>query len=411
LPADLKINRPCSSFIKVLWGLFLFPICCFSQSTITGKVINAADKTPVGYATVFLNNTMVATRTADDGTFSLINVRTGQYDLVVSFVGFETHHQNLSITGANINLPVIELAPKIKQLKEVRIGPPDPHRNEYLDVFTREFIGTSANAQQCKITNPDVIDISYDASNRTLNASSDDFLVIENKALGYKIRYQVNKFVKAYSQNFTYYEGPVVFEEMTGSPAQTRKWIKSRQDVYKSSDMHFLRTLFTGQLEQEGFKVMKLIKKPNPARPPDSLIKAKIREFNRSPALHPGWRDSSDYWMQKAGLPKIVEYLVTKPLGINDFVTKTTNTDQLALYYTDYLYVMYTKKRDLAGNSKVYHPLDIPNYPTTVVALNSKYAVFDKNGIFADPASTTYDGAWGEYKVAEMLPEDYTPTP
>ena len=387
--------------------LFLFPLIVLGQTTITGKVINAADKKPVGFATVFLSNTTVATRTADDGSFTLNNAKAGQYDLVVSFVGFEPHHQNITVSGIVISLPDVVLSPKINQLKEVKVGI-DAKREEYLAMFKRDFLGSSQNAQQCRIVNPDVLNFDYDALGRILNANTDDFLTIENKALGYRVRYQVNKFVKDIGHNFLYYEGPVLFEEMAGNPSQLRQWAKKRLEVYNGSDMHFLRSAFVGRVEQEGFKVMHLIRKPNPARPPDSLMKAKMRYFVSIRFTDAHAKDSIEYWSTKIRLPKTVEYLVTKPMQPTDYVHPTDNKDLTALQYPDYLYVIYTKKHAEPVNG-VYHPLDMPDYPTTVVSLNAKYAAFDSNGIMLDPSATTYDGAWGKNAVAEMLPVDYTP--
>jgi len=395
----------------LVFFLLFLPVCASAQTVITGKVINTADNKPVSYASVFLSNTVVGTRSNDDGSFTLQNVKRGQYDLVVSFIGFETHHQTVTISNASIAVGDITITPKVNELKEVHIGAPDPNRARWLEMFKHDFIGTSVNAQQCKITNPDVIDIAFDKQTAMLTASTDDFLIIENKALGYKVHYQVSKFVRDNNRHFLYYEGSVLFENMDGSPSEQRRWAKNRLNVYLGSDMHFLRSIFDNQLEQEGFKVLKLIRKTNTVRPPEELIRTKLRMFGLGIADNPKLKDSVDYWSGKAQLPRVIEYLVTTPLNTNDFVEHTDVKDMLALSYTDYLYVMYTKKHTKLGDVHVYHPTDMPDYATTVVALNQKYAVFDRNGIFINPSSTTYEGAWGQNAVAELLPVDYMPVP
>src|ERR1700748_1004378 len=111
----------------VLFLLFL-PVCAPAQTVITGKVINTADNKAVGYASVFLSNTVVGTRSNDDGSFTLQNVKPGQYDLVVSLIGFETHHQTVTISNASIAVGDITITPKVNELKEVHIGAPDPNR-------------------------------------------------------------------------------------------------------------------------------------------------------------------------------------------------------------------------------------------------------------------------------------------
>lgn len=388
--------------------LLLLPAYLYAQYTITGKVINASDKTPVPFASVFLSNSLVGGKTADDGSFTLNNVKAGQYDMVISFIGFETHHQIITITGSNLALGNIEITPKSTQLKEVTIGA-DLNRERNIESFLQEFLGRSENAQNCKILNPELINISFDNTTRVLEASSDDFLIIENKALGYKIRYQLNKFTKDYRSNMLYYEGSVLFENLPGKPAQQRRWEKNRLEVYKGSDMHFLRSIFADKLDAEGFKVLRLIRKPNPARPADSLILVKIRTFRLFDKKHPEWVDSADYWRKKQQLPKQVEYLVKQPRPLNDYVAHTDVNTMLALRFTDYLYVIYTKRHDSGSNGQLYHPVDVPDYPTSVISLNKAYAIFDSNGIFLDPTSFTYEGAWGLSRVADLLPVDYEP--
>lgn len=391
---------------SVLLCLLLMPALAWGQVTITGKLISAADKKPVPYASVFLSNTVVGAQTTEDGSFTLTNVKNGQYDLVISFIGFETHHQTVTVTGTSLTLGIITITPKATQLKEVTIGA-DPNRDRNLADFIREFIGHSENAADCKILNPEVINLRFDG--RSLIASSDDYILIENKALGYKIRYQLNTFTRNYTTGMVFFAGPVLFEQLPGKPSQIRGWQKRRLDVYQGSDMHFFRSIFADQLAQEGFRVLRLIKKPNPERPSDSLIRAKLRLFALNARSHPGWKDSADYWNKKRQLPKILEYLVKQPRPLNDFVARTDIRTMLALKFTDYLYLIYTKKRSIENNSKVYHPVDMPDYPTTVIQLNTAFAVFDSNGIVVDPTSITFEGAWGLNRVADMLPIDYEP--
>lgn len=388
--------------------LFLISLSGFSQSVITGRVVNAADKKPVPNASVFLSNTVVGARTTDDGSFTLNNVKNGQYDLVVSFVGYETHYQTITVNNAAISLPPIELHTKTTELKEVRIGPPDPNRNTYYEIFKEDFLGRSENAKQCIILNPEVIDINFNAQKRILNASSDEFIIVENKALGYKIRYQLNKFIKDLSAQMVYYEGPVLFENLKGRPSQMRKWMKNRLEAYNGSSMHFLRSVIANQVNEEGFKVLRLIKKANTERPPDSLIRVKFRMYTKVPSPA-GYKDSAAYWRKKMELPKILQYLVTKPLALQDYIKLTDNKDLFAMAFDYYPYIMYTKKRDENPNSGVYRPLDVPNYLTTIVTLKNKQAIFDRNGIFIDPASTLFEGAWAISAVADLLPVDYDP--
>jgi hypothetical protein len=361
--------------------LLLIPGVCLAQIKITGKVINTADQKPIANASVFLNNAIVGDKTADDGTFTLSNVKPGQYTFIVTAIGFETHSVTLMAGAANIVLADISLAPKTIMLQEVNIRP-DPNRQRNYADFKRLFLGTSDNAALCKILNHDVVDVDFDTKTMILSATSnDDFIEVENKALGYLIKYKLSKFSYD-AKGFFYYEGLSVFQEMKGSKSQQRKWVKQRQVAYLGSSMHFLRSVISSQTDKEGFHVLRLVRKPNP-------------DYKE------GRLGNNNY--------KYIQSLYTKPpLGPPDFAHPTDQPGLFAIGFTDCLYIIYTKKREETDLS-VYHPLEIPNHPVTILAFDEPYAFFDNNGIIANPHSIVFEGDWGKSRIAELLPVDYEP--
>lgn len=362
--------------------LFFLPFTCLAQYVITGKVLNSADKAPVANASVFLNNAVAGSKTDDKGAFTITNVRPGQYDLVVSSLGYETSHQNIMV-NADIRLADISLAPKVMMLQEVRIRSKDDWRKNY-EKFKQYFFGDSPYAQQCKVLNknlPDLLDLDYDRKTRTFTARSDDFLEIENKALGYKIRYQLQELKSDGIANINYYQGTAAFEELKGSKSQQRKWQKNRLNAYEGSSMHFLRAVIGNSFTNEGFKVLRLIRKPNP-----------------------------DY---KGFGPKYSQTLVSTPLGAGDFAKLTDVAGEYALSFNDCLYVMYDKKRaHLSDKDAKNVPLspDFMDDPlTTTLIFNEPNVFFDNNGIIINPLGVLFDGNWGRRLIAELLPVDYVP--
>jgi hypothetical protein len=361
--------------------LLILPSLCFAQVQISGKIINADDKKPVANASVFLNNAIVGDKTADDGTFTLRNVKPGQYTFIVTAIGFETHSITLMAGTANISLPEISLAPKTIMLEEVNIKP-DPNRQRNYDDFKRLFLGTSANAAQCKILNPDVVDVDFDSKTMVLSASSrDDFIEVENKALGYLIKYKLTAFSFDAKRMF-YYEGISVFQELKGSKGQQRKWQKNRMTAYLGSSMHFLRSVISEQPDKDGFEVLRLVRKPNP-------------DYKE------GRMGANNY--------KYSQSLYTKPpLTPADFAHTTDQAGLFAIGFTNCLYVIYKNKR-VETDLSIYHPIEVPNYPVTILAFEEPYAFFDHNGIITNPHSIIFEGDWGASRVAEMLPVDYEP--
>jgi hypothetical protein len=354
----------------LLW--FILPSAALAQFSIKGRILDGADKNTVPGATVFLANASVATATTADGTFTLNNVRSGQYELVVTMIGYDTYRQTI-LVNANMTLADLVLASKSIALNEVKIRP-DPDWERNYELFREEFLGSSEYAKKCKILNPELIDIHFDKTERKLTATSSDFIVIENKALGYKVKYLLSDFTKDYRNGYTYFAGTALFEDLAGKNGQQKTWAKNRLKVYEGSSMHFLRSVIANQVPEDGFTVLRLIRKVNPD--------------------YKGIMDKQYF-----------QTLVTTPLSEADYVKLTDTQGLYALSFKDCLYVMYSKK------PVKIKPTDVTDVSlaTTTLILDQDMVLFDNNGIFIDPPTVTFDGAWGKSRMAEMLPVDYEP--
>jgi len=118
-----------------------------------------------------------------------------------------------------------------------------------------------------------------------------------------------------------------------------------------------------------------------------------------------------NYWLDKYNLSKYKETLYRMPLRPEQVVGKTDQPGIYTLAFPEYLYVTYTKKRELQDFKDVYRPLDMENWETSIITLYKPYAVFDANGAVVSSQSTLYEGTWSKNKVAELLPVDYMPSP
>jgi hypothetical protein len=365
--------------LKPLLLLLLFiPSVCFAQIKISGEIIGANDKKPIANASVFLSNATIGNKTADDGTFTLYNVKPGQYDLIVTVLGFETHSQSLSVTNDNIALGEISISPKTILLQEVAVRP-NLNRQRDLGDFLYYFLGQSNYSRQCTIVNPEVVDVEYNKSTKVLTASTDDFLIIENKALGYKIKYKLLNFTYD-AQRSLYFEGISLFEPLNGTATEQNKWKRNRLDAYAGSPMHFLRAAIAGRLDEDGFKTLRLERSTAP-----------------------------DY-LQKKGIKYIQTLYMKEPLSRNDFVNLADKPGIFAMGFKDYLYVIYTKKRISYNPGGVYRPAGIaPDQPVTIIRFDEPYAFFDNNGIIINPHSVTYEGDFGIKGISDLLPIDYAP--
>lgn len=363
--------------IKLLLILMLIPCCSFAQVMITGKVLDLDTQKPVADASVFLNNAITGDKTAADGSFTLHNVRPGQYDLIVSVVGYQTYSKTIMAGANNIFIPEINLVAKTIMLQEVKIKP-NPNSARDLALFKKQFLGTRDNAKECSISNPDIIYLSYNDSTKLLSASSDDFLEIENLALGYKLKYKLVQFAYSVATQSLYYEGLSLFEELKGNKKQQRRWKTNRQHAYLGSSMHFLRSILANHLTADGFAAYSLYTAPNPT-------------YN-------GHNDKYIYSPNNS------------PLAITDFAKRTDRPGLSAINNKQKLIISYNKKRD-TYNGHVYQPLFINDKAISIITINEPYAFFDNNGIIINPHGVVFEGTWGSNRIAELLPNDYEPDP
>jgi hypothetical protein len=380
----------------------VFPFASLAQNgTISGVIVNENTKAPIPRASVFLSNSSVGTATADDGSFSLRGIRPGQYTLVVTVLGFETYSKTVLVSREPIKLNILVTA-KPLMLREVVISSSADWKRNFA-AFKKEFIGTDENAKSCTIVNPHILNLTYNPTKQLLHADADEFLVVENKSLGYRVKYLLDDFKIDKISNIISRQGQQVFEELPGSASQKKKWHQKREEAYYGSAMHFYRALYTEKLIPDGFVIYVLKRELNPGRPQEEIIRRKINQFYQLQ------NDSLRYWEGLANLSRYYnQKLNRQPLQESDVLVRTQQAGIYALHFPDYLYVVYTKKRDEVFNKDLYRPLDMPNFETTIISLYNPYVVFDMNGTVVDN-SPLYEGAWAKARISVLLPVDYVP--
>lgn len=401
--------------------IFLIPVSLFGQVAIRGRIISQADTKPVANASVFISNTTIGYHTGADGTFVLEDIKPGKYELVISMVGYDAYKQSITIAQADVNLGDITLYPKLIGLAEVKIKAKkgkDPDRERNFDWFREEFLGTSEMAKSCVILNPEQLDLSYDERSAMLTGSSNDFLLIENKALGYRLKYLLSSFkLNNYdSQNKSFsYAGTVFFEQMHGTEKEEREWSEARRMVYEGSETHFFRTILKNRMEKDGFRVLRIALTRNPKRQPDSVINANINAYNlliNNDKLKDRKidKDSLRYWIKQSKLaPYSQQKLVQLPLKQKEIVksAKTPGIYSLSIGGDDALFITYDKYGHFSTGA--YSHLSEKNNNASVITFSKKEVLFDSNGTIINPMDVSYEGVWSRNRVAALLPVNYEP--
>lgn len=396
---------------------FILLICFYpsaiAQNTfsITGTVKDNVGVLPG--ASIYLSGYKISTVTNDAGNFTLPKLAPGSYDILVQMIGFLPFKKNIILEkSVSINVVLIE---NTTLLNEVVVKP-DPDRAYHLSLFRDNFIGLSPNAEDCKLLNPQVLTTHFDKSTSILTISTDQFLIIENKSLGYKIKYLLENFEYNFKTRIIYYAGQPFFEDLKGGSAKQKKWAEAREIAFNGSTQHFFKSLYENKVSEEGFVINKLIKIPNPMRKSDSLINANIKRFTavgqvgRTITLNIS--DSLNYWFKQKNEPKLVN-TINRANVIIDTLVKPFNENLKAVAYNDALYIMYKNELETAIYRNSGHwqsrPLDMPNYQISVIHLLSSPAAFFANGGILDPKSFLYEGYWAYEKIADMVPMDYIP--
>ena len=230
--------------------LTVLPASAQTTTTLVGTVTDTAGETLPGVS-VYLSGTTRGVVTDDAGRFRLAGVSPGAYRLVASLVGFTAETQSV-----RVNVGQAEAGPFAFRLAPVDLGEVvveargDERFRRRLQTFTRVLVGESENARGTTIVNPQVL--SFSERFGALRATATAPLVVENRALGYRLVYDLHDFESTATR--IKYDGDERFEELTpADDAEAARWQVARAMAYRGSLRHLLRALRTGTAGAEGF--------------------------------------------------------------------------------------------------------------------------------------------------------------
>jgi hypothetical protein len=368
--------------------------------SVKGTLVNEKGE-PVEGATVFLSKTKNIAPSDAAGEFNLGQLKPGEYELVVKMLGYYPHKEDIIIHNNAIDVNIVLKENKIAlNTVVIKAGKADPLREEYLKVFKQYFIGESFNSLDCEIVNPEVLNLYYNRRKNILEASSDEFLIIDNYSLGYRINYLMSRFELNMKSSILVYKGSAYFEELDGSAPQLEQWELNRQATYRGSLSHFFKSLFNNSVQTEGFFIYQVPKKQTVKRLPESEL-LKIKPI----------RTDSIFTIVNENL---------KELKLNP--SKSLNEHSLTRFNslkpnTNTLYIVYTKEREpmefIVTGRHIPFPLNkklsAQSQISTMDPLSNSILI-SRNGGFP-PESFLFKGYWSWENIADMLPSDYDDHP
>jgi hypothetical protein len=348
-----------------LSSLLIISFVASAQYTITGTILDSASREPLGGASVFCQNTTLGTTSDKQGQFTL-TLKSGGYDLVFSYTGYQT--QQLRVTGDVTKFEIL-MVKEDKSLGEVVIKSSNEVKDgwdKYGSFFLENFIGSTPNASQTRLQNPEVLKFYLLKKSNKLRVLATEPLLMTNNALGYNLRYQLDSFIYYYNTDINSYRGYCLYTEMEGSDSIKKVWASNREKTYYGSRLQFMRSYYDSTLVEDGWVI-------------DMLDENNNTKFN-----------------------KVANVYDTTYYGPLD------STMEISVWYPRKISITYTKRKPEPEYLKKFK---MPkNISTQISYIDfSDVIAIKENGYFYEQSAWTNQGYMGWKNLADQLPYDYLP--
>ncbi|MBC8181054.1 carboxypeptidase-like regulatory domain-containing protein, partial [candidate division KSB1 bacterium] len=347
--------------LLILFTIFLFSTTLFAttKSTLTGTVIDSSTGKPIFLVNVFLSYTSKGSITDYEGNYSIKKIPPGSYTLVFHHIGYELETVKVQFTKSTSLKYNIKLTPRVFPGEQVEVVASEAKIwKKNLKIFIKEFIGRTTNAMFCKIINPEVLSFQRDIEKNIFMAEADCLLIVENNALGYRLKIVLDSFVlKGELVSYTFYP---LFQQMNSKEKwQNRKWEQRRNETYEGSFKHFLSCLY----------------------------------YNNFP-----FADKFEIYRA---------YRTDQNIVVNEWKDYPVNINSLLIHRMDDS--LDIKKFRFNNCLVVKYKKDIFRTLISLLQLSTEFAPFDEYGNVLHPHATLVSDDWAEQRIADTLPLEYRP--
>ncbi|MFC1729868.1 carboxypeptidase-like regulatory domain-containing protein [candidate division KSB1 bacterium] len=335
-------------------------------AVITGRVTDASTGKPLTGANVYIANSLMGAASDQNGSFIIHNTPFGTYQLVASYIGYKPEKILISVESNTTGHVEFRLTPVVLQLEEVVVTYERPKDWEKdLKTFQEGLLGSSKNADNCAILNPEYVRFDRDKENDIFRAAADRILIIENRALGYMLNVLLEEF--EINNDIVKMDYTIKFEEIIPeNDREAENWEKARAETYNGSLQHFLASFAQDTYEEEGFDVGFI-----------TIEKSRIvTEINYDAIILNG-KNQYERIMHFDGLLRVRNLKA----GMNRYPTTIRGRDAFAEIFKEESYIRLMRNRV---------PLNI-------------------NGTLPEPYLILVIGYWGKARIADKLPFEYKP--
>ena len=358
--------------MKPLFALFLvlFYYNSIAQNLIILKGrVTGDNRQAVPFANVYINSTSFVTQTDEKVFFSLrLNSDLPKIELVASSVGYKTFKKSLLRKDLYSNLDIVL---EVNTIGEVKItAKRDGEWRRKWQIFKNGILGKSIFTSDCTIENMEAIRLAYDDENK-LNGTTIEPIIIKNKALGYQIVFDMNKFL--FDGGVNYFGGGTYFKELKPTDEkQANEWQENRKRAYRTSSRNFLEALTENQARNSGFEIFEM-SVPWNYFSGEVLIRHEINEGR------------------------------LKPLEDSKICFRDSTKNEYRLISTKTLLIIHTNQ-PIERSIFVDYP-----YEFSTITMPYNYITFTKNGWIKNYNGVLFKNFWGREGFSNLLPDDYRP--
>ena len=365
---------------KPLRLLLLLGFCALELSQLSGQTVQAvvadrASKKVISDVFIFLANSSIGTASNEQGIFEMELSETKEIVLIFSHINYEL--LTLEIADANLLRDTFFLQPNKVELSEaVVVGKSKSRlRNRRLKAFTKAFLGEDTREKYVQIKNPEIL--LFQQTKEKLIAKANEPLLIENKELGYLIKFYLEAF-ELYDNGDLYYQGNTFFEELDSTPEEQTVYQKNRQEIYQKSSRSFFSDLVHQQLDTTTYLMgfSKLNGDQN------------FVDFNQVSPSNLILQFNGD---ENAFVIIIKGFLTV----INQNILVKDN-------------LQAPSKAELNSTTRQVVS-ERPQYATSFLRSRSNKILVNKFGKILNPSDLEEYGYWASLRVSALLPSDYAP--
>ena len=379
--------------IASLTLVLLLTVSLFSQTRIDGRIVDKSTSEPLVGVNVFFSKTTWGATTDDNGFYTLTNIPAGQYELVVSMIGYEVEREQMIIKSDERFTLNFRLQSRAILMSEINVTvKTDRVWKKSYDRFRRSFLGTSKNGESCLILNEFVL--TFDDSGQYFKAKASQPIRIENPELGYRITYILDDFEIDGTE--VRYAGDHYYESMSSkSKRQLKKWEKNRKKAYNGSLRHLLKTLTDRFDLRFTFNERMIIQNDN---------WNSIAGRKKDPLVREGFSISMNK-KDLFGTSLIIEEEY-KPLRSDTLVFPGATFEQPLLSFEGRMMVVYMKESpELAYMMENDSPSSYKQ--TSYLLLRADSVNYDRDGRYFEPYMIEQQGYSSWERIGDQLPFNY----